>query len=194
MRINLINKSSLITCLFILFLVTFYQTRAEPATNNKIDLSDNKWINNRLVIFDTRFAASHLDDNNFEKGVYIFDLSSRSESWYLTIYSLNECNVDVGGVNSFEPKMVGWVGSNRIEGSQVEENKFKITVYQNEYKQLPANILLTFDKNKKLQSVELSGFVDQNALPDRVIPVKYEPLLDKEYKYADCPILLRGIE
>jgi len=185
--------ADLISCVFILFILTCYQSTAAPAANI-IDLPDNKWINNKLVIFDTRFSASLSGDNNFEKGIYVFELSSRSGSWYLTFYSLNECNVDVGGVNSFEPKMVRWVGLNRIEGNQVEDNKFKITVYQNEYLQLPANILLAFDKDKKLQSVELSGFVDQNALPGRVIPIEYKPLLDKEYKYADCPVLLRGIE
>jgi hypothetical protein len=119
-------------------------------------------------------------------------------SWYLELVSINECHVNEGGVNSFEPTRMRWVGSGDIEGKQVDDNKFKITVYQTENKQLPANILLTFDPNiqpfKKVESIKLSGFVDQSALPDRVIPVDYVPLLDKKYKKPDCPVLLKGIE
>jgi hypothetical protein len=107
---------------------------------------------------------------------------------------MNECKVNEDGLNGFEPTRVEWIGAGEIEGKQVDDSKYTITVFQAKNKQFPANILLTFDKNKNLESIELTKFVDLNALPDRVIPVEYVPLLDKKYKYADCPVLLKGIE
>ncbi|WP_347989698.1 hypothetical protein [Methylomonas sp. AM2-LC] len=195
----LTNKYSLITCLSILLLVTCFQTSAKSVANKKIDLPGKCSNNNKLLIFDTTFAASQSGDNNFEKGIYIFTLSCRLGSWSLSLFSMNECHVNEGGVKSFEPSLVGWYDLyGQVEAKQIDDNKFKITVYQAENKQLPANILLTFDQNiqpfKNLESIELSGFIDQNALPDRVIPVDYLPLLHNRYKNPDCPILLRGID
>jgi hypothetical protein len=194
MNLKLKNKALICIVFCIIFLIACNVANAESVTNKKIDLPDNKWINNKLIIFDKRFTASRLDDNNFEKGIYIFDLSARSGSWYLTLLSMNECNVNEGGINSFEPSRVAWVGSGEIEGTQVDDNKFTITVYQAKNKQLPANIILTFDKDRNVASIELTKFVDQNALPNQVIPVEYVPLQDEKYKNADCPVLLRGIE
>ena len=181
--------------IFVLFILNAAVYPIMSLAESTIEKCSN---NDKLLIYDLEFAASIAGDDNFERGIYIFNLKCAVGSWSLNRLSLNKCDEGKDGISSFTPKVDEWGYSKyQVESKQIADNKFEISVFQTDDRQFPAKIILTFEPDsksfKKLDSLIISGFTDVTLLPNKKTAIDYNALVNERYKQLDCPMLLPGL-
>jgi hypothetical protein len=142
-------------------------------------------------------AASIKGDVKLERGIYLFKIYCALESCNIERISINECIQIKNGTSSFRPRVDIWSSWAGFLEANLSGNVLELTVFQGTHHQLPAKVLLTFDRFDqgfmRLISFKASGFINLGAWPDIENRIEYAPLYGDQLKKLDCPVFLPGL-
>lgn len=193
MRNMLINIALLLAAfLFVIILCDPISAFATPKTNAENHV---RGIQRPILL---TIAASSKNDDNFERGVFLFKIHCVLESCSLERISFNECVEDKNGSPSFTPRVDTWASWAGFLEADLKGNFLGLTIFQATHHTFPAKVELELDfsnaKFVQAKSFKATGFLDSNKWPETGGVIEYVPVVGNQTRKLNCPVFLPGIK